>query len=165
MKLKQEDIKTFTYAAVAVGGLFFLYKFGKGILTALNLVDTEEEKAIEKNRQKALKSAQKEQQKKGVQQTRSDLYWQNAADSLYDAWKFSALDDDKDLAEAKLKEPMNDVDFLKLQEYYGARQNYFFGIPEGGLRNLTDAANSELSQERIDRINEIYRQRGIKYKI
>ena len=148
--------------ALVAGGVVVAFLVGRKVLQFFNIVPTAEEAEQERQRRSALAQAQRQTT---VKQSQPDFYWQNLANTIHEAWKYSRFDDDKDLAEAKLKEPRNDADFLKLVQFYGKRQNYFFGIPEGGLRTLSEAANSELAEDRINRINSNYAQKGIKFRL
>lgn len=148
--------------AIVTGGVIVAFLVGRKLLQFFNIVETAEEAKQRRETQTTLKKAQAQTK---VKPTQTDFFWKSTADTIYEAWRYSRFDDDKDLAEAKLKEPRNDADYLKLVEFYGRRQNYFFGIPEGGLRTLAEAANSELSEDRINRINTNYAQKGIKYRL
>lgn len=148
--------------ALVAGGVVVAFLVGRKLLQFFNVVPTAEEAQQSRERERTLREAQ---QQTKVKQSQPDFYWKALADTIHEAWKYSRFDDDKALAEAKLKEPKNDADYLKLVQFYGKRQNYFFGIPEGGLRTLSEAANSELDQDRINRINTNYAQKGIKYRL
>lgn len=160
--MAKKTTKEWGTIALVAGGVVVAFLVGRKLLQFFNVVPTAEEAKQERQRRTTLEKAKKET---SVRQSQPDFYWQNLANVIHEAWKYSRFDDDKDLAEAKLKEPRNDADYLKLVEFYGKRQNYFFGIPEGGLRTLSEAANSELAEERINRINANYAQKGIKYRI
>lgn len=148
--------------ALVAGGVLVAFLVGRKVLQFLNVVPTAEEAQQSRERERTLREAQAQTR---VKPTQPDFYWKNLADTIHEAWKYSRFDDDKALAESKLKEPRNDADYLKLVQFYGKRQNYFFGIPEGGLRTLSEAANSELDDDRINRINTNYAQKGIKYRL
>jgi len=160
--MKKRSAKEWANIALIGGGVLVAFLVGRKVLQFLNIVPTQEEAKQSRQRKETLKDAQK---KLTIKPTKSDFYWQALADTIHDAWKYSRFDDDKELAENKLKEVKNDADYLKLVEFYGRRQNYFFGIPEGGLRTLSEAANSELSQSRLDRINAQYQKQKMKYRI
>ena len=160
--MAKKSAKEWGNIALVAGGVVVAFLVGRKLLQFFNVVPTAEESRQARERERTLREAQA---KTKVKPTQPDFYWKSLADTIHEAWKYSRFDDDKDLAEAKLKDVKNDADFLKLVEYYGKRQNYFFGIPEGGLRTLAEAANSELGDDRINRINSNYAQKGIKYRL
>lgn len=97
--------------------------------------------------------------------TRTRAQWALVADSIYNSIKYSGISDNKANAEAQLKTVKNDLDLAVLIEQYGARQLYFFGLPDGDKMTLIAAiATGELNSRAIARINEDYKNKGITFR-
>lgn len=99
----------------------------------------------------------------GVTANRFPSEWRSVADTIHTALKFSMIDDNKALAESRLKAPLNIADVRSLIIEYGNRQRHRFGLPDGGKENLAETINRELSAAAIARINAWYRGRNINF--
>jgi hypothetical protein len=71
--------------------------------------------------------------------TKSDSEWKIIADQIYH-------------------------DFALLFKYFAKRQEYFFGINSGGLKNLTQFIISNLSKDRVAKINADYAAKKMKFR-
>jgi len=158
--MAQRSPKDWATIALYIGGAYALYLVGRKALEFLSVVPSKEEAAQKKERTQTLSQAQSQLQ---VKPTKPDFFWKNAADNIYEAWKTSGTDETTVLRNFALV--VNDADALKLFQFYGTRQNYTFGIPYGGLKSLSEAANDELSDSDIRKINEDFARKGIKYRI
>jgi hypothetical protein len=79
------------------------------------------------------------------------------ADQLYEYLKYSGISDKKKEAfELLFKFIHRDADIALLSKYFGARQEYNFGLPVGGLKNLSEFVVANLSRDQINRINQAY---------
>jgi hypothetical protein len=133
------------------------------LLKKLGLKKTAEELATEKRKQ-----AQLEQQVQSVAKdqkpTKSVEEWQVIADQIYEDLKYSAISDNKADAAYQVTRVKNDADVWLLFKYFAKRREYLFGIPSGSLMNLSQFIISNLSQGVIDKINDNYRRKNIKFR-
>ena len=96
--------------------------------------------------------------------TKSVGEWTIIADKIYEDLKFSAVSDDKKDAGYQVTRVKNDADVATLYKAFGKRQEYYFGVPYGGLRDLMAFITSNLSSDAIAAINDNYRRKNIKFR-
>ena len=107
----------------------------------------------------------KDLERQGIQKTMSQSEIEALANQVHNAIRYSAVADDKGRAEALLKaRPQNQADVLSLIQAYGDRQLHMFGLPDGGLKDLPTSISEELSNSRIERINQVYASKGIRFR-
>jgi hypothetical protein len=111
-----------------------------------------QEKTIQAGRVKFIESALKK-----IKPTRNEGQFALFADQLYEYLKYSGLSDDKNKAFNLLFTYIhNDADIALLTKYFGKRQEYAFGLPVGGKKNLSEFVASNLNNQQIARINQAY---------
>ena len=86
----------------------------------------------------------------------------NIAESIYNVLKFSSLDDDKPEAIRLLKTAQNNDDFLLIQQAFGERREYFFGLPTGGLKSLSAFMSDNFSTSQKAELKNDFLTKGIK---
>lgn len=96
--------------------------------------------------------------------TKSKGEWQIIADQLYYDLKFAAPSDDKADAGYQVTRVQNDADFALLYDTFGKRQEYYFGIPAGGLQDMVQMVTSNLDRSALNKINDNYQRKGIKFR-
>jgi hypothetical protein len=96
--------------------------------------------------------------------TKSKGEWQIVADQLYYDLKFASPSDDKADAGYQISRVQNDADFALLYDTFGKRQEYYFGIPAGGLQDLVQMVTSNLDRAALNKINDNYLRKGIKFR-
>ena len=96
--------------------------------------------------------------------TKSKGEWQIVADQLYYDIKFASPSDDKADAGYQVTRVQNDADFALLYDTFGKRQEYYFGIPAGGLQDLVQMVTSNLDRTALNKINDNYQRKGIKFR-
>jgi hypothetical protein len=96
--------------------------------------------------------------------TKSKGEWQIIADQLYYDLKFAAPSDDKADAGYQVSRVQNDADFALLYDTFGKRQEYYFGVPAGGLQDLVQMVTSNLDRAALNKINDNYLRKGIKFR-
>lgn len=96
--------------------------------------------------------------------TKTEQQWQVIADQIYNDLRYSAISDNKDSAAYQVCRVQNDADFWILYKLFGQRREYLFGIPSGGLMNLSQFIKSNLSKAKIEAINKNYRSKNIKFE-
>jgi hypothetical protein len=146
------------------GGIVALLYFGiiNPILKKVGIKKTQEEKDTEiKNA--AIINKQVEVSKKAVKQTKTDAEWKVIADQIYNDLRYSAISDNKGDAGYQVARVKNDTDFWILFKYFAKRREYLFGIPSGSLMNLQQFINSNLAKSEINKINDNYKRKGIKF--
>jgi hypothetical protein len=148
------------YGAVIGGGYFFVLRpllVKLGILQSPEQIQqqTEQTQNVQTYIQSAI-SAQKP--------TKSVGEWQVIANQIYQDLKFASVSDDKDDAVYQLCRVQNDADVALLYKNFGNRQEYYFGIPVEGLKDLQQFVNGNLSDHQINTINSDYSKKRIKYK-
>jgi hypothetical protein len=96
--------------------------------------------------------------------TKTKGEWQIIADQLYYDLKFAAPSDDKADAGYQVSRVQNDADFALLYDTFGKRQEYYFGVPAGGLQDLVQMVTSNLDRSALNKINDNYQRKGIKFR-
>lgn len=96
--------------------------------------------------------------------TKTKGEWQIIADQLYYDLKFAAPSDDKADAGYQISRVQNDADFALLYDTFGKRQEYYFGVPAGGLQDLVQMVTSNLDRSALNKINDNYQRKGIKFR-
>lgn len=93
------------------------------------------------------------------------------ANIIYESTKYGIGDNYGAVVDI-MKNLKNDLDINQLIRVYGTKQNYIFGIPQGDPRDLFTNIRAELGNEyggltsyRINKINEDWAKKGIKYKL
>ena len=95
--------------------------------------------------------------------TKSVGEWTIIANNIYESLRYSGIADDKDNAVYQLARAKNDADVATIYKAFGQRQEYLFGLPYGGLQNLTNFVKSNLSDNDLIIVNSNYRRKGIKF--
>lgn len=147
-------------AAVVIGGYFVVLK---PLLTSLGIMKSDEEI---KQEQSNVQSVEAYYQQAITQQkpTKTEGEWVIIADTIYNALRFSALDDDKAAATYQVARVKNDADVALLLKAFGKRQEYAFGIPVGKPKSLQAFVRDNLSSTQINAINDNYSRKKIKFK-
>lgn len=96
--------------------------------------------------------------------TKSVGEWTIIANQLYEDLKYSSLSDNKADAGYQVTRVKNDADFATLYKAFGKRQEYYFGVPYGGLRDLIAFIKSNLDSDAITTINNNYASKKIKFR-
>lgn len=133
------------------------------ILRKLGLQKTKEEKELEQQERQAV-SNYVSATLRTTRPTKTAGEWSLIARTIYEDLKYSALDDNKEDAGYQLARVQNDGDVATLIQQFGRRQEYFFGLPLGDLKTLPEFVTSNLSQSKIEAINDNYRRKNIKFR-
>jgi len=160
MPISKQNEKILTYAIGIGAGYFFviqplLVKFGIIKSPALRQQEIEQGQNIEEYLNQALIS-QKPTKSKGE--------WQIIANNIYNDLSRSSVADNKSDAGYQVSRVQNDADFSLLYDTFGKRQEYYFGIPTGGLQDLVQFIVSNLDKSEISKINDNYSRKGIKFR-
>jgi hypothetical protein len=160
MAISNQNKKILTYAIGIGAGYFFviqplLVKFGIIKSPALRQQEIEQGQNIEDYLNQALIS-QKPTKSKGE--------WQIIANNIYNDLSRSSVADNKSDAGYQVSRVQNDADFSLLYDTFGKRQEYYFGIPTGGLQDLVQFIVSNLDKSEISKINDNYSRKGIKFR-
>ena len=147
------------------GGVLILAYFGiiRPVLTKIGIFKSAQEKLYESRKATALENEVKATAKT-ERPTKSEFEWNTIADQIYQDLKFSALDDNKDDATYQAARVKNNADFYMLWKGFGTRQEYAFGIPVGGKKNLQQFIRDNLSDSKIETLNSNYARKGIKFR-
>lgn len=97
----------------------------------------------------------------GIKPTMIESTYSALADAIHNDLKFSIIDDDKKDAKRILLMMLNDADLLMLKIKFGNRQEHFFGIPNGGVKNLNAFVSGNFKNSTIASINNNYAQKGM----
>jgi hypothetical protein len=147
------------------GGVVAVVYFGvvKPILEGVGLKKTSEEKQTEEQNKELIREQVKEAT--SVEKpTKSVAEWKIIADQIYNDLRYSAVSDNKDSAGYQVSRVKNNADFWILFQQFKKRREYLFGVPSGSLMNLQQFINSNLSKDKIAKINDNYRRKGIKFR-
>lgn len=148
-----------TYAGYGVG-IFLVYKLVNGLLVSAGLKksDTETKKEADAT---ALRKKELDQATKTSALTRPSSEYYSAADTIYNALKFSSIDDDADKAQYAFTSIINsaaDLAFLKV--VYGVRPTYNFGLKQGDF-DLISTLQREFSTNRYAETIAILKAKGV----
>lgn len=157
---QQDNTKLYTNLAI-LGAAYFLV--AKPILEGFGLKKTAEELETERKNKELIDTMVADEKKKQAA-TKSDAEWKIIADQIYNDLRYSSFDDNKEDAGVQVTRVKNDTDFAVLFRLFAKRREYLFGIPAGGLMNLSQFIISNLSKEKISLINDNYRRKNIKYR-
>ena len=161
-KIKLPNSKTIKTLAIIAAVLLALFA-AKSLLQKIGLFKTgEERQALNRARQSAKRSKEKvvkESQKASM----PAIAWKGIADQLHEDLKYSEASDHKRDAIKLLKRPLNDADFVLLQEQFGTRSESWFGIPTGSAE-FTAYISSNLMRSSLDSINKDYAAKGITFR-
>ena len=148
-----------TYAGYGVG-ILLVYKLVNGLLVGAGLKksDTEVKKEADAT---AARKKELDQAKKTSSLTRPSSEYYSAADTIYNALKFSSIDDDADKAQYAFTFIINsaaDLAFLKV--VYGVRPTYNFGLKQGDF-DLITTLQREFSTSRYAETIAILKAKGV----
>lgn len=90
--------------------------------------------------------------------------WQLIANQIYNDLKYASVSDDKSDAGLQIARVQNDADVAALIKTFGQRQEYYFGVPLYGLQDFVTFVTSNLDRTQLDKINDNYYRKGIKFK-
>jgi hypothetical protein len=148
------------YTLVAAGAYFFIIK---PVLVKLGIVKSAQELQQEASQQQNIQDYVSQSLAKQMP-TKSKGEWQIIANNIYNDLKFSGASDNKSDAGYQVARVQNDADFALLYDTFGQRQEYFFGIPTGGLQDLVQFITSNLNKADIAKINDNYTRKGMKFR-
>lgn len=156
--MRTDKDKTLLYI---VGGIAAYFVLLRPLLEKLGIVQSSEE-------QKQQNYKEEEKGKyldPGTEKpTKSPGEWVIIADQIYQDLKFSRVSDDREDAGVQVTRVKNNADFKLLYKAFGKRQEYTFGIPTGGEKDLGAFIVSNMPREKIEIINANYRRKGIKFQ-
>lgn len=163
-KHKEGRIIIWTFIAIVLGViLLFFSRIVQTITSAFGLDEVAKQEKEEKKQAKA-EVENIEYLKATTPQTKSDVEWQQIANTIYEDLKYSALDDNKDDAGYQVARVKNDTDIFILINKFGRKQEYAFGIPIGSEKTLPEFIVSNFDRDKIDAINSNYARKGMKYR-
>lgn len=154
----EKTMKTIAIVIIAIIAVSALIK----ILQKLGIFETAEEKAQKKKIKDAFEKSKK-QILATQNPTKSEAEWKFIADQIWSDLKHSSLDDSKEDAGYQISRVQNDADFILLHQMFGTRQEWFFGIPVG-QQDFIDYVTSNLSRKKLDKVNDNYKRKGIKFR-
>lgn len=96
--------------------------------------------------------------------TKSLGEWTIIANQIYEDLRYASVSDNKEDATYQICRAKNDADVAMLIRAFGTRQEYYFGIPYGGLQGLVSFVNSNLSGSQKEMINGNYSRKAIKFR-
>lgn len=160
MPVSKQNEKILIYAIGIGAGYFFviqplLVKFGIIKSPALRQQELEQGQNIEDYLNQSL-SKQTPTKTKGE--------WQIIANNIYNDLSKSSIADNKTDAGYQISRVQNDADFSLLYDTFGKRQEYYFGIPTNGLQDLVQFIVGNLDRTEINKINDNYSRKGIKFR-
>jgi hypothetical protein len=160
MPISKQNEKILIYA-IGIGAGYFLIlqpllvKFGIIKSPALRQQELEQGQNIENYLSESI-SKQTPTKSKGE--------WQIIANNIYNDLSKSSIADNKTDAGYQVSRVQNDADFSLLYDTFGKRQEFYFGIPTGGLQDLVQFIVGNLDRSEINKINDNYSRKGIKFR-
>lgn len=158
MKMSNEDKKLLLYVGAAAAGYFLILK---PFLEKLGIVKSKDEKEEEKKQTDSQNDYLKNSNG-GL--TKSLSEWQIIANTIYEDLRYSSIDDNKADAGYQVARVQTEKDLAALIKAFGFKQEYFFGLPTGGKKDLPAFIRTNLSKSAIDKINWNYRSKNIKFQ-
>ena len=147
------------YTVVGVAGYFLIVR---PILQKLGIVKSAQQAAQDKAISQNIDSYVNANINNGMTKTIGE--WQIIANQIYEDLRYSAIADNKSDAIYQICRAKNDADFAALYKTFGQRQEYFFGIPYGGLQDLVSFVHSNFDNNQIGIINNNYSRKGISWQ-
>lgn len=160
MKKEQQDF--YIRIGLMVASYFLVVK---PVLVWFGFQKTTEEKKIEKEREKALLS-EEEKLSRIQKSTKTDAEWQIIADALYRDMRFTRWTGADNIPDAirKANTVEKNIDWIKLYNRFGRRQEYHFGIENGPPMDLVQFIQANLWESEINFLNNEYAKKNIKYR-
>jgi ribosomal protein S13 len=158
INVNRETIIIIAMAAAGTIGIAAVIK----ILQNLGIFKSKEQRELDKRIQQQI-NAQKKAILNVQQPTKLPGEWAIIANTIWEDLHHSAADDNKADAVYQIKRVKNDADFVLLNEAFGNRQEWFFGIPTG-KKTFMPYINSNLSNKQLNEINDNYKQKGIRFR-
>jgi len=160
MPVSKQNEKILIYAIGIGAGYFFviqplLVKFGIIKSPSIRRQELEQTQNIEDYLNQSI-STQTPTKSKGE--------WQIIANNIYNDLSRSSVSDNKSDAGYQVSRVQNDADFSLLYDTFGKRQEYYFGIPTNGLQDLVQFIVGNLDKTEINKINDNYSRKGIKFR-
>lgn len=150
----KDSTKQLLIYGIGIGAGYFLVV--KPILEGLGIIKSEQEKKKQQEEQKNIEDQLNEYEKKGLRLSKTKAEWDSIANQIYEDLRYTSLDDNKADAGYQVARVKNDYDMAYLQQSFGVRQEYLFGIPSGSPKNLSSFITSNLSRSAIDKLNANY---------
>jgi hypothetical protein len=147
--------------AYIIGGIAAYFLVLRPFLEKMGIVESREE-----TQQRNYKEEEKSKYlDPGTEKpTKSAGEWVIIADQIYQDLKFSRVSDDREDAGVQVTRVKNNADFKLLYKAFGKRQEYTFGIPTGGEKDLAAFIVANMPREKIEIINANYLRKGIKFQ-
>ena len=161
MAISQENRKLLTTAGIVVAAYLIVIR---PIFQSLGITKTDAEIAKEKSDAANINDIEKNLNARGIDLTKSKAEWDQIADAIYNDLRYSSVDDDKADAGYQVARVKNDADVIYLIKSFGKRQEYFFFLPTGSPKGLTEFITSNLTRDNINLINDNYKRKGIKFR-
>jgi hypothetical protein len=158
--IDKDTQKILLYAAGIGAGYYFvlrplLIKFGLMRDPKLVRQDTEQQQNVDQYVDSSLKTQTP---------TKTLGEWQLIANQIYNNLKYASVSDNKAEAGYQIARVQNDADVAALIKTFGQRQEYYFGLPLYGLQDFVTFVTSNLDRTELDKINNNYYRKGIKFK-
>lgn len=158
--IDKDTQKILLYAAGIGAGYYFvlqplLVKFGLMRDPKLVIQDTEQQVNVDQYIDSSLKTQKP---------TKTLGEWQLIANQIYNNLKYASVSDNKADAGYQIARVQNDADVAALIKTFGKRQEYYFGLPLYGLQDFVTFVTSNLDRTELDKINNNYFRKGIKFK-
>lgn len=162
-QVKNYVASNWKFIVILVLGIVTLYAFSSRILKFFGIGKTDTNKQLDDIIDKEIPEL-----KKKVQMSQPESYWFGIAEDIYSLigmWGDPVIgSDDKVVSLMTLVQ--NDLDFALLVKGFGLREEkYFWGVFESKPMSLIGFLNDDLSNKHIQKINQDYERKGIKYRI
>lgn len=158
------DKETKNMLIIFTAGAAVYFAIIQPLLQKLGIQQTEQEKEQERQN-KAVQEQFITDTLKRQKPSREPGQFKLFADQIHEFLKYSAISDKKEQAFRILFTFIHrDADIALLSRYFGERQEYNFGLPVGGKKNLSQFVVSNLSRNDINRINQAYARSKMKFR-
>lgn len=161
------ELPDWAKGAVILGGGVVIFLLGRQVYRA---VFPSSEQKRKQQLDKDIKKDIEEYQRQGLKQSFPDSQMILFANTIHNGMKYCA-GDDYGTVEATLKKMQNNLDVALLAKAFGTRSDYCFGLPTGEF-DLFTYVQKELGNDyagltnyRVVRINNDWRNKGIKYQL
>lgn len=168
MQNPEANAKAAAIIGITAAVIIITFIAGNELLQFLGLKDDEEDKKKEAEQVKIVEGTKSEIKNyiaKGQRPSYSDAQYLKSAQIIQNATNKSWSDDQNETAVQELKRyTPKEVDFLKLQEAFGSREHFWFGVSRG-KRTLVELLQSELKSSEKNDINRVWKNRGLNSRI
>lgn len=156
------NTKAIIYIVVGILVIVFLFVFGKKILEALGLIESEEVKKARKAAQQVFNNSAADILNH-MSPTMNDAQIKTLSDNIYNDLNGAEIFENTTQAITHLSQVGNDADMVRLIQIWGVKPDTVFGYNTGD-KDFTTFIDDNLDRGTLNQINNVYKNKGITFK-